>query len=72
MRERAPGKARTLEAGSDTMHVTSISLDTEGYPTREHYPLTDPHPSMVLQEGDTLWVLGTQKMAAILLKADLL
>jgi len=40
--------------------------------TRENYPLTDPHPSMVLQEGDTLWVLGTQKMAAILLKADLL
>ena len=39
---------------------------------RERVPFIDPSPSMILRAGDTLWVLGTQKMGAILLDSDLI
>lgn len=39
---------------------------------REYYPITYPNPSMVLKEGDLLWLLGDQKMAGKLIKYNVL
>lgn len=39
---------------------------------REKYPFIDPNPNMILRVNDTLWILGTQKMAATLIKQGLL
>ena len=35
-------------------------------------PIVNPDINMVIEEGDLLWVIGTQKMANSLLKADFL
>ena len=35
-------------------------------------PIVNPDINTVIEEGDLLWVIGTQKMANKLLKADYL
>lgn len=39
---------------------------------RGRLPIVNPDINMVIEEGDLLWVIGTQKMANSLLKADYL
>ena len=39
---------------------------------RNLYPIVDPPVSMILQENDLLWILGTQKMGNALTHAQLL
>lgn len=39
---------------------------------RGKLPIVNPDKNMIIEQGDLLWVIGTQKMANSLLKADLL
>ena len=39
---------------------------------RGKLPIVNPDKNMIIEQGDLLWVVGTQKMANSLLKADLL
>ena len=39
---------------------------------RGKLPMVNPDKNMMIEKGDLLWVIGTQKMANFLLKADLL
>lgn len=39
---------------------------------RGRLPVVNPDKNMIIESGDLLWVIGTQKMANSLLKADLL
>lgn len=68
-----------VEAGSDLIHK---SIKNSGFRTqykghilgieRGMLPIVNPDLNMVIEEGDLLWVIGTQKMANSLLKADFL
>jgi CPA2 family monovalent cation:H+ antiporter-2 len=39
---------------------------------RGKLPMVNPDKNMMIEKGDLLWVIGTQKMANSLLKADML